>query len=277
MELAEIIKTLWAHRFATLAVVVLAASAAAGVKLTSHNVPTGAATVQILVDSPDSQLANLVQDPTPLTSRAEVFAQVMASQVIVQNIASAAGVPAAQITAAGPYSGSGQVLDVVTPAAARSNQLLAEKTAYRLTFLAQQNTPVVTASVQGPNAVAAARVANAIYPGVETYVSAMQQQSLTPVSQRVTIRQLGPAQAGTVNGGSRLTLMVAAAVAVLILGTLLILGIVGIRRRDRELAGIERDLAEFDAVARDPRPSLPMAAAGERHSGRQAVHSGPEG
>lgn len=265
MELSEIFRTLRARRFATAFVVVLALAAAAGVKLTSHSVPTGAATLQILVDSPSSELANLSQDPAPLISRAAVFAQVMTSDAVLREIAKAAGVPPRQLTAQGPFSGSGQVLDTITPAEARSSQLVAEKAPYRLTFLAQQDQPVITVSVQGPTALAAARIADAVYTGVQAYVTSAQQAGATPEQHKVTLRALGPAQAGTVNNGSATTLMAAALLGVLVLGFLLIVGAEGLRRRDRELAGLEDDLAaEFDAVTRDPRPRRPASAVGER-------------
>ena len=115
----------------------------------------------------------------------------------------------------GPTAGPGQVLDVITPAEARSNQLLAEHSKYRLTFLAQTDEPVVTASVQGPTAAAAARVAAAIYPGLQNYVTRLQRQSGTPPAHYVTIRQLGPPQAGSVNSSARSTLTLVAFVGTL--------------------------------------------------------------
>ncbi|HST55129.1 MAG TPA: Wzz/FepE/Etk N-terminal domain-containing protein [Solirubrobacteraceae bacterium] len=252
MELTEILNALWRRKLATAAVIVLAAAATVGVKLSSHNVATGAATVQILVDSPTSALANLGQNTTPLTTRASVFAQVMASQAVLQDIAEAAGVPINQITAAGPYSGSGQVLDVVTPSEARGSQLLNEQRRYRLTFVAQQDEPVVTASVQGPSPATAGRLANSIFRGVQQYVTTLQQQTGTPAAQRVTIRQLGAPQTGAVNSGSRLTLAVVAGVGVLLLGLLGLLGLEGLRRRSRELATLERDFTpNFDHVVID--------------------------
>jgi hypothetical protein len=54
VELNEIFKALWARRLATAAVVELAVAAAAAVKLSSHSVTTGAATLQILVYTPSS-------------------------------------------------------------------------------------------------------------------------------------------------------------------------------------------------------------------------------
>ncbi len=265
MELSEIIKTLKVRWIATSIVVVLAVLVAVAARLASHSVPTGVATTQILVDSPSSELANLNQDPTPLISRASVFAQVMTSNTVLQDIAKAAGVPASQLTASGPYSGSGEVLDAVTPAEARSSQLVREKAPYRLTFVAQQNEPVITATVQGPTELDAARVANAVYAGTRAYVEAAQREGSTPSEHKVTLRQLGSAEAATVNGSSRTTLEVAAFLGVLILGLLLIAGFEGLRRRDRELAGLQRDFdAELEAVAYDPRNRRPVATAGER-------------
>jgi capsular polysaccharide biosynthesis protein len=250
MEFAEIFRILRARWIATLAVVALAVAVAVAVRMSVHSVPTGAATVQILVDSPDSALANLSQETVPLTTRASVFAQVMTSAAVLEDIASSAGVPVGEITAQGPYSGSGQPLDVVTPSEARGNQLLAEQTKYKLTFLAQTNEPVVTASVQAPNADAAARVAASIYPGVQHYVTQLQQQSGTPAQHRVTIRQLGPPQAGPVNSSARSTLTAAALLGVLVLGLLGILGFEGMRRRAAERSELQREyLPEFDDVA----------------------------
>ncbi len=274
MEFAEITRILWARKLATLAVFAVAVVVALAVRASVHSVPTGAATVQILVDSPDSALANLSQETVPLTTRASVFAQVMTSAAVLEDIASSAGVPASQITAQGPYSGSGESLDVVTPSEARSNQLLAEQTKYKLTFLAQTNEPVVTASVQAPSPAAAARVAAAIYPGVQYYVTQLEQQSGTPVQHRVTIRQLGPPQAGPVNSSARSTLTVAAFLGVLLLGLLGLLGFEGMRRRAarapvaQEPEGAHEYLPEFDDVALYTRslaaeePDLPLSVGG---------------
>jgi capsular polysaccharide biosynthesis protein len=264
MELAEILKALRRKWLATGLVVVLAVGAAVAVRLTSHNVPTGAATVQLLVDSPSSELANLTQSPTPLISRAAVFAQVMTSQAVLQSVAAVAKVPATSVTAQGPYSGPAESLDVITPAESRSNQLVAQRAIYRLTFLAQQNEPVITTTVQAPTPDAAENVANAVYPGVENYIKEIQRQGHTPDADRVTLRQLGAAQTGTVNSGSRGTLMIAAFLGILILGLLSILGIEGLRKRDRELEHLEHDLvAEFGTAAKDT-TARTLATAGER-------------
>jgi Chain length determinant protein len=267
MELAQILKILWKRKLATLTIVLVAAAGATAVALKTKSVPTGAATVQILVDSPDSALANIVQNTVPLTERASVFAQVMASQAVLQDIAGAAGISAAQLTAQGPYSGSGQPLNAVTPSEARGRQLISERAKYRLTFVAQANEPVITASVQGPTPASAGRLAGAVFTGIQRYIAGLQIN--TPVQHRVTIRQLGDPQAGSVNSSSRMTLMALTIVGVLLLGLLALLGFDSARRRS-EPQPLEPDFAaDFDRVVLDPRASLPVSAgvAGEERTG----------
>jgi hypothetical protein len=249
MEFIESLKILWSRKLVTAAIVILAIVSAVAVRLIVHSVPSGAATVQILVDSPDSALGNLSQETVPLTTRASVLAQVMTSAGVLEQIAASAHVPVGELTAQGPYSGPGQSLDVITPSEARSNQLVGEGVKYRLTFVAQTNEPVVTASVQGPTAIAAENVAAGIYPGVEAYVTQLQKQSATPAEHQVTIRQLGPPQAGPVSSNARSTLMVAALLGVLLLGLLGLLAVEGVRRRTRDQLAMEREyLSELDRL-----------------------------
>ena len=222
-------------------IVIAAVAAAVGMKVTSHAVPTGAATVQLVVDSPQSALADLKQDPLPLVSRAQVFAQLMSSSVVLADIAKAAGVPPSALTAEGPYSGAGQTLDVPTPSEARGAQVVATNIPYHFTFVPDANIPLVTASVQGPTPAAAGKLANAVYPGIEMWLKSLQASGGVPTSARVTVRQLGNAQAGAVNSSSTTTLAGIAGVAVLLVG-FLGLFIVEARRRAGErdaIAGLQ--------------------------------------
>jgi capsular polysaccharide biosynthesis protein len=250
MEFIESLKILWSRKLVTAAIVILAIGSALAVRLTVSSIPSGAATVQILVDSPDSALANLSQETVPLTTRASVLAQVMTSAGVLEQIADSAHVPVGELTAQGPYSGPGQSLDVITPSEARSSQLVGEGVKYRLTFVAQTNEPVVTASVQGPTAASAERVAAGIYPGVQTYVTQLQKQSATPAAHQVTIRQLGPPQAGPVSSSARSTLMLVALLGVLLIGLLSLLAVEGVRRRTGEQLEMEREyLSELDRLS----------------------------
>jgi uncharacterized protein involved in exopolysaccharide biosynthesis len=250
MELAEILRMLWSRRLVVLAIVVLAGGAAFGAGQLARSTSMGSASVQLLVDSPQSALADLLQSTAPLTTRAALLAQVMASEAVLEDIAAAAGVPVGEFTAQGPYSGSGQALDVITPSEARGAQLLGERARYRLTFVAASEEPVVSASVQGPTALAAGHVAEAVLPGVQRYVGTLQREGAIKAAQRVTIRQLGPAQAATVNSSSRKALMAIGAVGVLMFGLLLLLAVESLRGgpdvregEEEALHEPERDLA----------------------------------
>jgi len=254
MELTAILKILWSRKFVVALVVVLACGAAFGARQLAKSTPTGAATLQILVDSPQSALADLLQNTAPLTTRAALLAQVMASQVVLEDVAYTAGVPVAQLTAQGPYSGSGEVLDTITPSEARASQLLGERSRYRLAFVAQPDEPIVTVSVQGSDPATAARVAEAVLPGVQRFLATLQQQGATKPAQRVTIRQLGAAQVGTVNSSSRTALTAVAGLGVLLLGLLLLLGIELLRQ-----------------------PPVEEAAGGEGGEGREGGAGAPSG
>ncbi len=84
MELAEVLRIIWSRKLLSALIVLLAAGAAVGAGTLAHSTPTGSATVQILVDSPQSALADLQQNTFPLTTRASLFAQVMASETVLE-------------------------------------------------------------------------------------------------------------------------------------------------------------------------------------------------
>ncbi len=228
MEFAAITRALRTRWLLTLLVILAATGAAAALKVTKHTVPTGTATAQLMVDSPQSVIADLRQDTIPLTTRASVFAQFMASSLIEQRIAAVMGVPAGEITTEGPFSGPGQSLNAVTPSEARGPQLAAQRKLYRLTLVAQDQLPIVTVSAQAPTPALAGKLADSVYPAVSGYLHDLQRASAPPsgdipVRNRVTLRQLGPSQEGTENSRGALVLMVAAFAGVLMLGLLAVL------------------------------------------------------
>jgi capsular polysaccharide biosynthesis protein len=247
MEVVKMLQALRARWYLAAVVVLAAAGAAVAVKLSSHSVPTGAATVQIMVDSPQSALADLKQDPLPLVSRATVFSQLMTSGVVLNDIAQTAGVPSSAVTAEGPYSGAGQALNVPTPSEARGAQIVATNAPYHLTFVPDANIPLVTVSVEGPSPAAAGKLANAVAPGVGSWLNGLQRA--IPAYHRVTIRQLGDAQAGVVNSSSSTTLAAVTGAAVLLIGLLLIIIVEGSRARRRASGTAEISSADLTTIA----------------------------
>jgi hypothetical protein len=200
--------------------------------LKSRAVPRGAATAQILIDSPQSALGNLKQSTAPLSIRAGVFAQFMASNAVRQAIADETGLPASQIVARGPFD---------DPAAAPNGAAVPDPATgavgpkpYALTFVAQEQLPLVTVYAQAPTAKAAALLANGAVDGVSSYVTKVQAEGKLPEWQKVVIRRLGPAEAGTVTGKGKMPVMVLAFLALTAIGCFFILLISGARERRRE-------------------------------------------
>jgi hypothetical protein len=237
------------------------------VKLMKHTVPKGTATAQLMVDSPQSVIADLKQDTIPLTTRASVFAQFMASSLIEQRIAAVMGLPADAITAEGPFSGPGQALNGVTPSEARGPQVAAQAKLYRLLFVAQDQLPIITVSAQGPTPTSAARLADAVYPALNGYLQQLQGQTSNaengaiPATQRVTLRQLGPAQAGSENTSGVMVLAAAAAFAVLLIGVLGILLLDRARPKqsrpmNRQAEAPAHDREDDEALGGEERPEL---------------------
>jgi capsular polysaccharide biosynthesis protein len=238
MEVVEILSVMRRRKFLVLIVVLAAGAVAVAVKMRAATVPTGSATVQLLVDSPQSALGDLQQDPTPLATRASEFAQLMTSGQVLTSIAKTARVSPTDITAQGPYSGAAEVLDTATPSEARGVQLVAEKPRYRLTFVAQTDIPIITATVQAPTVDNAANVAQAIYPGMKQWLDGLQGSGDVPLGKRVTIRELGDVQVGQINSNSSTMLAGVAGFAVALLGLLLV---VTIRRRRRPQTETDAD------------------------------------
>jgi capsular polysaccharide biosynthesis protein len=244
MELREIWRTIWRRKFAF--AVVCAIALLAGIYtthkigpsgLTKRGTTFGAAQTQILVDSPQSALANLKQDTIPLTTRAGVFAQLMASSAVRDQIASETGIPARQIIARGPFDDPAAAPSdaAVAPAPELPEGSVAATARYRLTFVAQEELPLVTVYAEAPDARAAAKLADAVAPAVRTHVERLQADRELPPNKLVVVRGLGGAETGTVDTAPSSAMMVVAFLFVMIMGCLVIL-FTG--RRGRTLPGL---------------------------------------
>jgi capsular polysaccharide biosynthesis protein len=220
MQISDVFAALRRRWYASVLIVIVAVAAALLVSRSVAGVPTGSATVQVLVDSPVSSLVNLQADPASLEARASVLAQAMASNAVVASIAKTAGVPAHEVTAQGPYSGAGQALNVPTPSEARGTQIASATAPYRLAFVAQQQIPIVTVSVTGPTPATAGKLADAVLPGTNAWLNTLASAERVKTGRLVHLRQLGDAQTGPVTSSSAKLLGGAGAVAVLIFGFL---------------------------------------------------------
>jgi capsular polysaccharide biosynthesis protein len=220
MKTSEIRRALRRRWPATALVVVLAIGIAIAVHGQLSSVPTGTASTQILVDSPKSALVNVNVNSAGLTAQASVLAQAMTSQAVLQDIAKAADVPVGSVSAQGPFAGAGQVLDVPTPSEARSMQVVSIKSAYHIALVAQQNVPIITVTVTGPNPQAAGHVADSVLKGTETWLATISDSTTLTKGKQLVLRQLGDAQAGAVNSKTPTEIAIVAFIGILLLGLL---------------------------------------------------------
>jgi hypothetical protein len=210
MELARALKALWRRRLlVALGCVIAAAVAIISVyqvglfppSLTTRTNEFGTASTQMMVDTPSSSFANLAEEVTPLNYRAGVYARFLASPAAVDLIAREAGLPADAIEAQGPYE-QGQPLFAIEPTAdKRSTQIIGERALYRLRFENNPNMPLISVYAQAPTGGEATQLADAVPAALQSYITSIQNSQNTPAKRRVTIRKLGDATGGTVNGG----------------------------------------------------------------------------
>jgi len=232
MEFARTFKALWRNRvWFAVGVAIAVAAAILSVyqvslfppALTSRTNEFATASTQILVDTPNSSFADLQEEVDPLNYRASVFSRFLASPEAVALIAREARLPDNAIEAQGPYE-QGQPLFAIEPTAdKRSSQIIGERALYRLRFESNPNMPLISVYAQAPTDAGAKRLADAAPAALQHYVEGIQDAQRTPMTRRVTVRQLGDATGGTVNAGANVQIALLVFFVVLILWSLLLI------------------------------------------------------
>jgi len=230
MEFALVLRELSKRRILLLVGVLVAVAAAVfsvyrldGASLKPKTLQYSSANTQVLVDSPKSVLGNLSQSFEPLSIRASVYANFMASPAVLAVIGQQVGLSGGQIYAAGPVNPQ-QPRVVQEPTALKRNvEITGETNPYRLEFSNNTSQPTINIYAQAPKTAQAIALANAAVVGLQRYVADLQRASGTPSAARVTIRQLGPAIGGVVNGGISKALAVMVFVMVFLLWCVLVL------------------------------------------------------
>jgi hypothetical protein len=220
------LRELWHRR---LAVIVAAIGAAVLAALVVYNVsvsPPGLSkrdhveargSIEILIDSAKSPIADVGRNLEPLTARAGVFARYIAGGNVIARIAEETGIPAKQIEVAGPAPLPGEAVGVTAPPA----KLLP----YGIEIAQRDALPIVNVETRAPT-VAEARELAAASPGaIRGIVTDIQEQQQIPESKRVTFRVLGPAQADLATEALGLKAAVGIFLVLFALGILLILGL----------------------------------------------------
>jgi hypothetical protein len=267
MEFVSIIRELWRRKLLLIPVFVLAVL---GALMSAYKLPSmekrslelGAASSQILVDSPASTLVEGAESGalTTLATRARVYAQYLSSLEAREDIARESDLPAKVIATSGPFSAdTGRANYEPQPSEARANDVLKEGQGYRLVFNAQEDVPIITVSAQAPAAKSATKLARASFVALQQYVKKLQVEAskvpdrppppgttAIPVApdRGVTVRELGAPEGGTIGAGNDVMVMAFAFLAVMGAGCVAITILPGVARHWRVLDRAEHMVGE---------------------------------
>ena len=271
MEPVQVIRQLWSRKLLVGLVIVIAALAAifstyrisvSPPGLHSRALTVGAASSQILVDSPKSALVDGASSGTfeALSTRAKIYGEYLSSLAARKQIAKLAGVPAASISSSGPFSSAtGQNNYENQSSEDRANEILQEGAQSRLVFTGQEGVPILTVDAQAATAARAVDLANASFIALKKYVNSLSVDG-EDVKRGVTVRELGAPEGGTIGSGNDVVLMALAFLAILVLGCAAILVVPRFTQRWRALSQVEHDelldkarlLGVDDSEANDP-------------------------
>ncbi len=300
MDPLGIVRELWRHKIYLAIVVIFAAIVAilSAYKVTSaglerRSLQVGAASSQILVDSPGSALVAGASVGTfdALSTRAQIYGQYLSSLEARAKIAKLTGVPPGTIATAGPFSTdvaqnsySGQSSED------RANQLVDQGAPNRLVFTAQEGVPIISVDSQAPTANRAAKLAIASFVTLKRYVHQLKnskeyQQTLRTgpnaeakaALKGVTVRELGTPEGGVIGGANDKILMFLAFWTVFLLGCAAIIIVPRGLRRWRSLEEIEREAVPARLGGSNGAANGAEESAGTSHRARGAAVPGNGG
>lgn len=197
MNLILILKELWRRRALVIASFVAAAAIAILAVFQVSLAPPAISkkarvdaqgSIEILVDSARSPIADSRRDLTGLTARAGVFARLMAGGNVVARIAKTTDIPVKQIDVAGPVPFPGEV-----PGAEQATLQLHP---YGIAVTQTEALPIVKVTTRAPTVQEAQALAAAAPAAIREVVRSVQAQQGTPPEKRIEFRVLGPALAG---------------------------------------------------------------------------------
>ncbi len=200
---------------ALISVVVVYKVSMAPPALAERETVQGEASIEILVDSARSPIADAKRDLTGLTARASVFARLIAGGNIVGQIARKAHIPPRQIDVAGPLPLPGEAPGFEP----------AQIHPYGISITAAEELPILIVATRAPT-VREARALAAAAPGaLKNEIETIQDQQGTPPGRRVEFRLLGPAEGGHSDAALGKKVALGLFVVLSALGMFLILGI----------------------------------------------------
>ena len=247
MGIAAITYGLWSKRRLVACVALLAVLAACAIGYDFSSFPpksrqyeVGTATARLLVDTPSSQIVAI--DPAGLgfvSSRANLLASLMVNGPIKTAIAHRVGLQPDQI-----YGIAGSAQSPITSPAPPARGYVLTTSVLQDTDLsnpAGNQLPIIDIATQAPNASGAVEVANAAVAGLQQYLASQASVQQIPVSRRIRVSSLGPAQGADSVRGPRNLVAFGIAVVIFAVGCAIILLFPRLKREWREASTGEAD------------------------------------
>jgi hypothetical protein len=219
------LKELWRRRL--LVVLAFLASAAVAVLIVYHVSPSSPfleernqveaeGSIQVLVDSANSPIANARFELGGLTARAGVFARLMSGGNVIRQVSKETGIPVKEIDVAGPMPLPGEAPGI--------SEGPARKNPYRIEVTQQTELPILDVQTRAPTLEEARALAAATPRAMSSQIEAIQNEQETPDGKRVVLRRLGPAQTGVVDNSAGKKIAVGAFVFLMAVFLTLIVG-----------------------------------------------------
>jgi hypothetical protein len=208
--------------------------------MSSRQYQVGIASASALVDSARSQVADLGNstgtDVGTLAYRASLFASLMTTSPLRDEIARSAGISPGELIASGPtpVASSNSPAPAVSGASISSSSPKASTLSASVATLPAGQLPVIQVNTQGPTPAIAAKLANGAFAALQHEIDAVAGADNIPVPQRVVVRLLGPAAATSARLGPGLLSGILGAVLAFVLVCGAVVGISSFRAALRD-------------------------------------------
>jgi capsular polysaccharide biosynthesis protein len=247
MDLITILRALWRGRLlvvlatfvAVLAGLVVAYRVTPGLppKLESRQYQVALGTVNVLVDTPDSQVIDL--SPTgadAVSTRATLLASLISTSPIKDEISRRVGIPSDRLVVLGPQAGEAPASPSGTKAAVAADG----RRANIISIRTDETLPVISIDTQAPTGEEAIRLANGAAAGLQDYLATVVRSQKVPLKRRLVLRTLGTPEVGVSVRGPRKAYGVVLAFFLLVAFCAAIVILPGIARALRAAAAEER-------------------------------------
>lgn len=200
MNLILYLRELWSRRLLAAAAICLAAAVALVAVYRVALLPPSfeqradveaRGSIELLVDSASSPIADARRDLSGLTARAAVFAQLISGGRVIGEIARENGLRPEQIDVRGPEPLGGQVMTPLQPPA--------QVHAYGVEVVQQPELPIIDVLTRAPSVPEARAMAAAAPGAIRRLVESVQDTQDTPSAKQVEFRVLGPPRAAAVD------------------------------------------------------------------------------